>query len=183
MKLTTERLILRDVELSDAKSIRKYINNLNVSRYLLAVAFPYTKKDAEWWVNHCKEEQKKKPRENYEFGIVIKPGKEVVGGVGLSKVDLGQGTADIGYWIGEDFWRKGYVSEAIIKLIEYAFNELELRRLKIPAFVENEGSNGLAKKLGFKFEGTLRKACKAKSTGKIHDENIYGLLKEEWREK
>ncbi|MDO8517039.1 MAG: GNAT family protein [Nanoarchaeota archaeon] len=181
MKLETQRLILRDLTMKDARDSLKNLNNLNISQYLLSVSYPYTKKNAEWWVNHCKEQQKIKPRTSYEFGIVIKPIKEVVGGIGLTHIDYEQGTAELGYWIAETHWRNGYVSEGVRKLIDYSFNTLKLRRLTIPAFATNKGSNGLAKSLGFTYEGTLRQAAKCKATGKIHDENVYGLLKEDWK--
>ncbi len=73
------------------------------------------------------------------------------------------------------------MSEAVNKLISYAFNELKLRRLTIPAYFENRASNGLALKLGFKLEGRLRDYQIAKSTGKMHDANLYSLLKREWK--
>ena len=78
MKLETKRLIIRDIKPSDAKSIRENINNLNVLRYLLAVPHPYTIKDARWWVNHCAEKQKEKPRTSYEFGISIKLSNKII---------------------------------------------------------------------------------------------------------
>ena len=58
--------------------------------------------------------------------------------------------------------------------------KLKLRRLQIPAYSKNVASNAVAKSLGFTFEGKLRKAIICKATGKIHDENLWGLLKEEW---
>jgi len=179
MKLTTKRLILRDIKKSDANSIRKSINNLNVSKYLLAVPYPYTKENAEWWVNHCAERQKEKPKTSYELGITIKPSDKIVGGIGLSKVNKKEKTAGVGYWISERYWRKGYVSEAVKKIIEFAFNKLKLKELIIPVFVENTGSNALAKKVGGKFIKRKKKACIAKSTGKTHDENIYKITKGE----
>ena len=180
MKLTTKRLILREVRKTDAESIRKYIDNLNISKWLLAVPYPYTKKDALWWVNECEKKQETKTRTSYELGLTIKPNDEVVGGIGLSHIEEFSGTAEIGYWIAEPFWRKGYMLEATKKLIDFGFNKLKLRRIELPAFSKNQGSNRLAKKLGFKFEGTLRKNEKAKSTGKIHDKNVWGLLKSDW---
>jgi len=66
-------------------------------------------------------------------------------------------------------------------MINYAFDKLKLRRLMIPAFATNKGSNGLAKSLDFTFEGILRQAVKCKATGKIHDENVWGLLRKEWK--
>ena len=112
MNLQTPRLILRDIKKTDAKSIRENINNLKISKYLLVVPYPYKKSDADWWVNKCAENQKKKPRTSYEFGITIKPNNKIVGGVGLSKIDKFQGKATLGYWLGKDYWRKGYMFEA-----------------------------------------------------------------------
>lgn len=181
MKLTTKRLILRDIKKSDAESIRKNINNLNVSRYLLAVVYPYKKSDAEWWTNHCKEQQKQKPRTSYEFGIIIKPNNRIVGGVGLNSINRKQKKADIGYWIAEPYWRKGYVSEAVKKLINFAFNKLSIEKIVIPTFVENKGSNALIKKIGGKLIRIKKKAVKAKSTGKTHNKSIYWVLKKDWK--
>tara|TARA_Y100000310_G_C20670987_1_gene810275 strand:+ start:501 stop:1049 length:549 start_codon:yes stop_codon:yes gene_type:complete len=182
MKLTTKRLILRDLKQGDQESVRKHVNNLEISKWLLVVPYPYTKKDADWWINHCLDEQKKKQRD-YTFGITIKPDNQIIGGVSLNKIDKFQGTATMGYWLSEDYWRKGYMSEAVMKMIGFAFSRLKLRRVVIKAFTKNKASNNLAKKLGFKFEGTLRKACKAKATGKIHNEHLYSLLKNEWKKK
>jgi len=181
MKIETKRLILRPPALKDAKDIVENINNINVSRHLLVVPHPYSLKDAKWFINHCKKKAKEKPRTTYEFSIELKEEGRVIGGFGVTKVDRWHGTADLGYWLGEKYWRKGYATEATEKIIDFAFNKLRLRRLRIPAFVENKASNEFARRLGFKLEGTLRKHCKAKSTGKIHDENTYRLLKEEWK--
>jgi RimJ/RimL family protein N-acetyltransferase len=181
MELETKRLTLRDFKEGDQDSMRKKINNLKVSRYLLVVPYPYTRKDADWWINHCKEKQKEKPRTSYELAITIKPNKKVVGAVGIFKVNSYSGTAEIGYWLAEDFWRQGIMTEAASKIIDFGFNKLRLRKIKLPAFAPNIASNALAKKLGFVYEGTLRKSCKAKATGKIYDENVYGLFKDEWK--
>ena len=183
MKLTTRRLILRDVELADAVNLRKYINNLNISKNLLVVPYPYTKKDSLWWVNHCAEEQRKKPRTSYDVGIVLKGYPGVIGGAGIGHIDYGQGTAELGYWLAEDFWRQGIMGEAVKKLISFGFDDLKLRRLIIPAFSDNAASNGLAKKLGFHYEGKLRQAAVCKATGEIHDENLHSLLRDEWRKR
>ena len=183
MKLETKRLILRQIKMSDTKDLVDAINNLNISKWLLAVPYPYTIKDAKWFVNHVKEKSNEKPRTSYEFAIILKSENKLVGGTGLNSIDRDQETAEIGYWIAEPCWRQGYVTETTNKLIELAFNKLKLRRLKIPAYKTNQASNGLAKHLGFKYEGCLRKAMRCKATGKIHDENIWGLLRSEWKKR
>ena len=182
MKLETKRLILRDIKVKDAESIRKHINNLDISKWLLVVPYPYTEKDTEEWVKHCKEEQKKKPRKSYDLGIVLKENKdEVIGGAGISNIKYEQGTAEMGYWLSQNYWRQGIMYEALKKIVDFAFNKLKLRRLEIPAYSKNLGSNKIAQKLGFKFEGKLREAAVCKATRKIHDENLYSLLRKEWK--
>lgn len=181
MKLETKRLILRPPTIKDAKAICENINNLNISKWLLVVPYPYTMKDARWYINHCAEKAKQKIKTGYGFSIELKSEKKIVGGCGLSNLDPSQGTADIGYWLGEKYWRQGIIQEAVTELINFGFKKLKLRRLQIPAYSDNVPSNGVAKKLGFTFEGVKRKAAVSKATGKIHDENVWSLLKEEWK--
>jgi len=181
MILTTKRLILREFTIKDIKDLIENVNNLKVSRYLALVPYPYTTKDAEWWVNHCKEELSKKPRENYELCIELKSKKKLIGCVGLTKVDRWNRTATIGYWLGEKYWRQGIMNESVQKILDFAFNKLELRRINVSAFVGNEASISLIKKIGCKKEGLQRKDVRTKSTGKIRDSYIFGLLKEDWK--
>lgn len=181
MRLETKRLILREINEEDEKDLIENINNLNVSRYLVLVPYPYKKKDAKWWINKCKKNAKEKPRTNYNFNIELKLKRGIIGAVGLGKVDKFQGTATLGYWLGEKYWKQKIMSEATKEVLDFAFNRLKLRRINVSAYIKNKPSNNLIKKMGFKHEGMKRKAVKVKSTGKICDENIYGLLKEGWK--
>ena len=61
-----------------------------------------------------------------------------------------------------------------------AFNKLRLRRVYLFAYSHNAASNGVAKKFGFKLEGTLRKSHRSMASNKVYDTNAYGLLREEW---
>jgi len=72
------------------------------------------------------------------------------------------------------------MKEAMIRIMDFAFNELKLRRLNVYAFKENKGSNALVKRLGFINEGMSIKKSKSRATGKIHDDMIYGMLKSDW---
>jgi len=180
MELKTDRLILRDLKVSDAKNIAKYANNINVSKYLLVVPYPYRLKDAKQFIRGCLKKQKEKQRSSYEFGIVLKEDNNLIGLIGLSKIDRFQGTATIGYWLGEPYWGKGIMSEALGKVIEFSFNKVKLRRINIEAFTGNEASNALIKKYGFTYEGKRIKFRRVKATGKIQDAYVYGLLKEDW---
>jgi RimJ/RimL family protein N-acetyltransferase len=181
MRLETKRLILRDYKIGDLKDLVKNINNLKVSRYLLVVPYPYKKKDGIWWLKKQKKDNKKKKKEEYNFAIELKEEKKLIGCIGINKIDYYQGKASIGYWLGEDYWRQGIMSEALPKVLDFAFKKLKLRRLEAGVFTENKASIGLLRKFGFKQEGIERKSYRAKSTGKIHDNCIHALLKKEFK--
>ena len=183
MKIKTERLILREWEQKDKKDIIEGINNLRVSKWLLSVPFPYKKKDVNWWIKHCQEKLKKKKRESYELAIELKKEKKVIGGFALAHFDKTQGTATLGYWLNEKYHNKGYGTEALGKLIEFAFEKLKLRRLNACVFVRNPSSGRLLEKFGAKKEGLKRKSQVCKADGKIKDDIVYGLLKSEWKRK
>ncbi|MEK6893501.1 MAG: GNAT family protein [Nanoarchaeota archaeon] len=180
MKIETERLIIREWKEGDIKSLIENIDNLNIAKYLIAIPHPYTKKDAKWWISHCKEKLNKKPRKDYSLAIELKSEKRAIGGIGLSKVDKFQGTAQVGYWLGEKYHKRGLMSEALFEVLEFAFVKLNLRRIEAKVFVKNNASSALLIKSGFTHEGTLRKASIVKSTKEIRDDLIYGLLKEDW---
>lgn len=180
MKLETERLVLREVKDSDAEILAKKLNNINISKWITAMPYPYSKKDAEWWINQKKEKNNKDFRNDYHLILKLKENKDIVGVVGVFGFDKDKIKGELGYWISEEYWKKGYVKEALKKLIEFSFNDLNLGKLVIPCFVENKGSNAVAKRLGFELEGTFKRSVKCVATDKIHDENIYGLLKKDW---
>ncbi|MFH1916968.1 MAG: GNAT family protein [Nanoarchaeota archaeon] len=181
MEIKTNRLILRDLRMSDAKSIAKHANNLNVTKNLLVVPHPYRLSDARSFLSRNLRKLKKKTRESYSLGITFKGADEVIGIVTITDVDAFHRTATLGYWLSEEYWRKGIMSEAARAIIDFAFKKLKLRRINVSAFTGNPASNGLIRKLGFTHEGTSRKKVRSKATGIIHDEHDYGLLREEWK--
>ena len=179
MRLETERLILRNIIEKDMKSLIKNINHFEIASKVSTIPHPYKLKDAKWWIDKCKKNAREKPRKSYDFVIELKSEKKVIGGVGL--FDIKDGKGEIGCWLGKKYWRQGIMMEAVVELIDFAFNKLKLRKLVWKAYVTNKASNLLAEKVGFKKEGLLRKDTKCMATGKIHNGNIYGLLKEEWK--
>lgn len=110
-----KKLILRDLEYSDAKSITENANNIKVSQWLLVVPFPYKIKDAKSWIKSTKEDAKKRVKKDCIFGIELKEEKRIIGAMGIHKVNMEQGKAKVGYWLGENYWRFGYGCEALEK--------------------------------------------------------------------
>ena len=182
MKIETKRLILRSFRNDDWKDLVEGLNDLQVTKTLANVPHPYTKKDAMWWINRQKKLwAAKKRRKVYEFAIELKSEKKLIGGSGFNKINKFTKTAISGSWIARKYWRNGYIKEAKIALIDFAFNKLKLQKLETEAFVENKVSNSMSKKLGYKLEGTRKRSHRSKATGKWHDINEYGLFKIDWK--
>jgi len=180
MKLTTPRLVLRELRQDDAASIAKYVSDREIAKNLLVVPHPYSLKDAHEFLARCAKYRKKRLREVYNLALELTSERQLIGLVGLKGVDQFNGTGSLGYWLAQDYHRQGLMSEAVAAMIDFAFTELKLRRIDVCAFSENRASNGLIKKLGFTYEGKARKSLRDRATGAIHDENRYGLLQNDW---
>lgn len=172
--IETERLVLRAFKLTDADDIVEGLNNLNVSKWLAFVPYPYTREDA---IKYIEDSINNKL---YNFAIVLKSENKVIGSTQLSNISKIHGTAGGGIWINEKYHGNGYGTEAWGARIRYAFNELGLRRLENGYFEGNESSFKMQEKFGYKNEGVRRKKFISMATGKVEDEYITGLLKEEW---
>jgi RimJ/RimL family protein N-acetyltransferase len=181
MALETKRLILREWNENDVEDLVEGLNNMEVSKWLAFVPYPYTKKDAERWIMFCLENANKGVgRTSYEFAIELKSEKKVIGGISLDKINNFQGTAGGGIWINAKYHGQGYGAEAFGKRIDFAFNELKLRRLENGFLYGNKSSFKMQEKFGYKIEGIRRNAFICMADGEIKDEYITGLLKDEW---
>ena len=174
--IETERLILRQWNMKDIKDMVEGLNNINVTKWLAGAPFPYTINDAKDFI------QKTIDNDLYNFAIILKSENKVIGGTQLTNVNFTNGTAGGGIWINEKYQGFGYGTEAFGARIKYAFEVLGLRRLDNGYFKENEKSHKMQLKLGYKDEGIRRQCFVSKSTGKIEDEYLTGLLKEEFVE-
>ena len=181
MQLETKRLILRKPKMSDWKDIVEGIGEYDVAKMLSKIPFPYKRKDAEDFIKRRIKKWKQKDLDDYLFLIELKSEKKVIGAIGIHRIDKFSETGETGSWINKKYWRNGYITEAKVAVNDFAFNKLLLRRLSSPVFKDNKASNATQTKMGYKLEGTQRQSVKSKTTGKIHDTNLYGLLKEDWK--
>ncbi len=172
--IETERLVLRQWNFNDVTDLVEGLNNLNVSRWLASVPYPYTKEDAVDFINYCIENK------TYNFAIVLKSENKVIGGTELTNINYVHGTAGGGIWLNENYQGHGYGSEAFGARIRYAFEDLGLRRLENGYFKENDKSFKMQMRYGYKKEGIRRQRFVSLATGNVEDEYITGLLKDEW---
>jgi RimJ/RimL family protein N-acetyltransferase len=115
----------------------------------------------------------------FQWGVERKDDGQVLGTCTLFNLDRGNGRAELGYALGSVHWGKGYMSEALIALLDFAFGTLALRRLEADVDPRNANSLRILGKLGFQREGLLRERWNV--AGEIQDTAFYGLLAKEWQ--
>ena len=116
----------------------------------------------------------------YSFLIFKCDDKVLLGGINIGNVRRGVAqSASLGYWIGAQHARNGYMKEALKLLIPSAFVDLRLNRIEAATLEENIASRNLLKKIGFKKEGVLRKYLKINGSWRGHV--LYGLLESDFK--
>jgi ribosomal-protein-alanine N-acetyltransferase len=83
-------------------------------------------------------------------------------------------SAEIGYWLGEPFWEKGYATEAVKQLTRYAFDKLKLVRIYAGVFASNKNSMKVLEKAGYQLEAILRSSVT--KFGQIMDQHLYSMI-------
>jgi [ribosomal protein S5]-alanine N-acetyltransferase len=148
--LETNRLILRPFLLSDAEKVSVYCNNIRLAKSTLSLPYPYPIESAINWINMHQDWFFQDIR--YEFAITLKETGELVGAVGLGNNKVWK-NGEIGYWIGEEHWDCGYATEAVTKVIEWAFKKQHFHRVYARHFESNPASGKVMMKSGMIYEG------------------------------
>ena len=173
--LETERLILRQIHMGDAKAVFSFFSDEEVIELIdkrhtsLEDSQEFIRKLQQWYGRH----------ENVEWGITRKGSDLLIGTCGFYSFDEGFHRADIGYELQKASWRQGIMSEALTAILTFAFTEMGLHRIDAVVYEWNERSQGILRKLGFVHEGTLRQRYFFRDH--FWDEHHFGLLKEEWK--
>ena len=142
-EIHTDRLILRKAISGQEKiSLVSQVGYWEVVKWLANVPYPYTYDDLEDYLLISDSNQ---------FDLNIFLGNQLIGRVGLT-LD-GDNYYDLGYWIGKDYWGKGYATESSKYLLEYALGKLDSPKIKSGYFIDNLPSGNVLKKLGFKEVG------------------------------
>jgi RimJ/RimL family protein N-acetyltransferase len=151
MQFVLERCTVRPWRLSDADSLVRHANNRKV--WLLVrdrFPHPYTIQDAHEFLQRATTEQP-------EMKFCIEIEGAALGGIGVHPgEDVHRHTATLGYWLGETFWGRGVMSEAVTAVIDFCFDNFPLRRISAEVFANNPASARVLEKAGFTFEGRLK---------------------------
>ena len=173
--LHTERLVLSVPEAKDIPRLLAYAKNPVISRNLLTFPYPYTERDAIWWINSANEGHQS--GNEYIFAFRDKETESFMGGIGLH-LDKQNNLAEVGYWLGEPHWGKGYATEGTKEMLRFGFEVLELNRITSSHYDYNPGSGRVIEKSGLIKEG-IRKQQIKKEDG-YHDLHVYGLTRAQY---
>ena len=152
MRIVLKKCVLREWLWEDKVSLIKHANNIKVARVVRdRFPYPYDNAAADSWLNQVTKE-----KHQTNFAIIVK--NKAVGAIGFdSEGDIFYRTAEVGYWLGEDYWGKGIMTEALGAITSYAFSNFDLCRLWAGVFSNNPASVRILEKNGYEFEGRLKK--------------------------
>jgi RimJ/RimL family protein N-acetyltransferase len=172
MRLDLKTCTVRSWEWRDRESIVRHANNRKVSRNLRdRFPHPYTERDARNWLDAVIGLE---PETNFAIDVA----GEAVGGIGYTiQYDVARRSAEIGYWLGEDFWGRGIATEALIAVTDHAFANHDLCRVFAHVFDWNGASAHVLEKAGYIFEGRMRKSVTKE--GQTIDQLMYAMIREE----
>lgn len=172
--LESKRLILRAFTLNDAPRVKLLAGDREIAATTSLVPHPYPDGEAERWIlTHAGSFA---AGESARFAITIRDGGLLIGAIGL-EIHPKHRRAEVGYWIGKDYWGQGFATEALRPVLEYGFS-LGINRIWAEHFAHNPASGRVMQKAGMKHEGTLRQHM-VKWDQPV-DCEVYGILASEF---
>ena len=151
--LETERLLLRPLVLSDAPELQRLVGHFAIADTTLNIPYPYPDGAAEAFI--ASHPAKFAAGEGVTFAITHKHNGRIVGCISLVVTKRFR-RGELGYWIANGLWNKGYATEAGRAVVAYGFEQLGLHKIEAIYLKRNPASGRVLHKLGFEPEGILR---------------------------
>lgn len=163
---------LRVWRLEDAKDLAHALSNRTVQDNLRdGIPFPYSVSDAEEYITAMLESD---PNEIFSFAITVD--NRAVGTISAFRgSNIHSRTAELGYYLAEEYWNRGIVTDAVRQITTDLFAGTDLLRIFATPFSDNLGSCRVLEKAGFQLEGTMR--CHAVKNGTIRDMKLYAIVR------
>ncbi|MBQ9535599.1 MAG: GNAT family N-acetyltransferase [Clostridia bacterium] len=164
---------IRKWELGDAADMAAMLNNRKILDNIRdGLPYPYSEDDAKAYINTLLAAET-----NDAFAFAVVADKRVVGGVSaFRRKNVYRLSAELGYYIAEEYWNKGVCTEAVRQLAAHILESSDIIRIFAEAYEDNIASCRVLEKAGFSFEGLMRKA--AIKNGVVKDIKLYALLRE-----
>jgi RimJ/RimL family protein N-acetyltransferase len=174
--IETERLIIREIQHSDAQDIFNYRADPKV--YIYQCWRPRTIEDVVEFINNNMLSSKDISNHWHNFAIVYKADNNLIGDIGMNLFDSDGLQLEIGYTLSPFYQGKGYATESIKAIMDYAFNTFNIHRIIASMDPRNIKSENLAQRLGMRLEAHHIKNIK--SDNEWFDTLVYAILKEEY---
>jgi ribosomal-protein-alanine N-acetyltransferase len=174
MRLNGRLCSVRRWTADDVDALVRHADNLNVARQLRdRFPHPYTRANAIAFLKHA-------TAGDPPTTLAIEVDRQAVGGIGyVAGTDVERYTAEIGYWLSEQYWGRGIVTEALVLVTTFVFAERNLLRLFAVPFADNVGSTRVLEKAGYVFEGIMRSS--SVKHGQPRDQAMYALVNPSWK--
>ena len=170
--LRTERLTLRPLTVTDAKRVQLLAGAREIARTTLNIPHPYEDGMAEKWI--ATHQDRFEQNKGLDLAVVLSEEHLLIGCVGFGSISMEHARAEIGYWIGHEWWNKGYCTEAAGEIVRFGFEQLGLNRIFGHHLTRNPASGRVMRTIGMTHEGTLREQIK--KWDKFEDLECYGIL-------
>ncbi|MCM3005661.1 GNAT family N-acetyltransferase [Priestia koreensis] len=176
--IETKRLILRKIEMNDARRMFDYIFS---DRRVMDNLIKGPHKEISETIDRLTEITNHYVSENFCYwGIEMKESGELIGTIDLYNIDDGTENCEVGYNIGFNWWNQGYGLEALHAIVEFAFRFMNIHKISATHNIDNPASGRIMLKVGMKREGIIRHMIRKNNQYK--DCGIYGILQQEYLE-
>lgn len=154
--IVDDNIFLDQPDKKDKESLISFLTDKEIYNNTLRLPYPYTSKDADWWIKYV-EENRKRSGILLNFAIRDKD-KKLMGGISYhARYGLNSHKDELGYWLARKYWNKGIMSKVVKCFCQYGFDSLHLIRIEATVFENNVSSCRVLEKCGFEYEGTLKK--------------------------
>lgn len=164
---------IRKWKIEDANNLAEALNNKKILVNLRdGLPYPYTADDAKEYIKAMLSAD-----ENTAYAFAITVNDKAIGSIGaFRRENIHFRTAEIGYYVAEEYWGKGIGTSALKQTCKYIFDNTDIIRIFAEPFAYNIGSCRILEKSGFIYEGTMRK--NAVKNGVVLDMKLYSNIKE-----
>lgn len=176
MELETDRLLLNSFKEEDAELVAKLAGDKRVVEMTASIPYPYETHMAVSWISsHLKQIEE---NSNYIFAIRLKETGELVGCISIGLNDR-HDRGYLGYWIGYNYWGKGYCTEALKEVVKFGFEEKNVNKIWAEHKTFNVASGKVMEKAGMVHEGIMRNHYK-QDNGNFLDMSVKSILRNEY---
>lgn len=174
--LACDRLVLRPLTRADIPALVPLADDAEVATRTASIPYPFTRQDAEAWMEKLRRSGDR--AKQIVFALERREDNAFLGALGFEVAGVGE-PAVIGFWLGRAYWGRGYMAEAIRRLLAYAFEEVGVIAVRAAAFPDNLRSIRLQERLGMRRVGHEIRPAPARGGDRLVV--VYELSRESWR--